>query len=67
MKNKISFTQALRHIIQLVSFVAFPGLFIVILHSVSSIYQSILGGSFSLSSQASSLITLLAVIPVTVL
>lgn len=61
------FTPFIRHIAQIISFVAIPGLFIVTLNSVGSIYLSVIHGTFSWSSQLSSIITLLAVMPVTII
>lgn len=64
--NKYSVTQIIRHIIQLVSFIAIPGLFNLTLHSIRSVYRALISGTFSLSALGPALVTLLAVIPVTV-
>lgn len=67
MKNrKYSITQIIRHIIQLVSFILFPGLFILIWNSIEIIYKSILSGTFTLSSMMSQILILIAIIPITV-
>lgn len=64
--NKCSVRQIIRHIIQLASFIAIPGLFILTLHSIRSVYRALISGTFSLSAQGPALVTLLAVISVTV-
>ena len=63
----MSKTQIIRHIIQLLAFLVFPGLFILILSSFGIIIDAFLKWSFSLAELAVPLITLIAVIPVTVL
>lgn len=65
-KKKYSITQIIRHIIQLVSFILFPGLFILTWSSIETIYKSILSGTFTLSSMMSPILTLVAVIPITI-
>ena len=67
MSKKKKALQYLRHLIQLLAFLVSPGLFILILSSIESIYKAILTGTFSLSGMAYPLITLAAVIPLTVL
>lgn len=64
MKSK---TQIIRHIIQLLAFLVFPGLFILILSSFEIILDAFLKWSFSLAELAVPVVTLIAVIPVTVL
>ena len=64
-KKKVSLTQVIRHIIQLGSFIIIPALFILAFNSVKSIYLAILDKTFSFSSQSSSILTLIAIIPVT--
>ena len=60
-KKKIATTQLLRHIIQLVAFILFPGLFISTFAAIRDVYTALINGSFSLSAQAESLLVLLAV------
>lgn len=68
MKNKkYSVTEIIRHIIQLAAFIAMPGLFILTLNSIRSVYRALISGTFSIASQSASILILLAVIPVTVL
>ena len=66
-KKKISITQILRHIIQIAAFIISPGLFILTLSAIESVYKAIITASFSLSVLAIPLIVLVAVIPITVL
>ena len=48
MKNKkILITQIIRHIIQLLSFIIFPGLFILLLSSIETIVKALIGGSIT--------------------
>ncbi|MBR6477872.1 MAG: 4Fe-4S binding protein [Lachnospiraceae bacterium] len=67
MKVKKKTTQYLRHLIQFLAFIVSPGLFILILSSIESIYKAILTGTFSLYGMAYPLVTLVAVIPITIL
>ena len=64
--RKYSITQIIRHIIQLVSFILFPGLFILTWNSIEIIYKSILNGTFTLNSMTSQILILVAVIPITI-
>lgn len=66
-KKKPPVTRYIRRIIQVVSFVLLPGLFISVFSAIRSIYTAIIAGGFSMSAQAADLLVLLAVIPVTVL
>lgn len=65
-KTKYSITQIIRHIIQLASFILFPGLFILTWSSIEIIYKSILAKTFTLNSMISPILTLVAVIPITI-
>jgi uncharacterized protein with FMN-binding domain/NAD-dependent dihydropyrimidine dehydrogenase PreA subunit len=68
MKNfKWSITQIIRHIIQIISFILFPGLFILAWNSIESIYTSILGGTFTFQGMLSQILILLSIIPITFL
>lgn len=64
--KKYSITQITRHIIQLLSFILFPGLFILTWNAISSIYRAILEGTFTLSSMTLPILILIAVIPITI-
>ena len=65
-KTSYSITQIIRHIIQLASFILFPGLFILTWSSIEIIYKSILAKTFTLNSMISPILTLIAVIPITI-
>ena len=64
---KINKTQVIRHIIQLISFILYPGLFIITWNSIGTIYKLIITGSISLSTIKSPLLMLFAVIPITII
>lgn len=66
-KNKISITQIIRHIIQIISFIVFPGLFILALSSIETIIKALIGGTITFSSLLYPLLVLLAIIPITML
>ena len=66
-KNKIWVTQIIRHIIQIISFIVFPGLFILTLSSIETIIKTLIVGSISFSSLLYPLFVLLAIIPITIL
>ena len=65
--QSISVTQVVRHVIQAVSFLLMPGLFILALGSFKGIWQAILSGSFTWTAMGAHLLTLLAIIPITAL
>lgn len=67
MKKKISKTQVIRHIIQLIAFVLFPGLFITAFMAIRDIYTAIIGGSFVAAAYADQILLLVAILPVTIL
>ena len=66
-KPKISATQAVRHLIQLLAFVLMPGLFISAFGAVKDVSAALLGGTFSIDALSFQILLLLAVIPVTAL
>ena len=66
-QKKADITQIIRHIIQGIAFVLFPGLFYMIYIAFKSIYTALATGSFSWRYNVSDVALLLAVIPVTML
>ena len=66
-QKKLDITQIIRHIIQGIAFILFPGMFYLIYLAFKSIYMSLITGSFSWDYNASDVGLLLAVIPVTIL
>lgn len=67
MKKKISITQVIRHIIQLIMFILFPGLFITTFLAVRDIYMAVIGGSFHISAYSNQLLLIIAIFPITIL
>lgn len=65
--KKITTKQMLRFLFQIISFILLPGLFITIFSSIRNVYESILQGSFSLSTLSYQLWVLIAIIPITIL
>jgi uncharacterized protein with FMN-binding domain len=65
MKKKLSPIQIVRAVIQLISFVTVPALFITIFSSIGSIIMSIIGGSFVFTEHLGSIILVLGVFLVT--
>lgn len=66
-KKKISKTQIIRHGIQLIAFLLYPGLFIKTFAAAGDIYKAILNHSFELSAYTNQLLLLLAIFPITIL
>ena len=66
-KERFSYTQIIRHIIQLLSFIIFPGLFILLLSSIETIIKTLIGGNITFDSVKSPILVLLSVIPITIL
>ena len=60
-------TQLLRHGVQLISFLLFPGLFLTVFNALRDVIIALFTGTFALSALSGSLLTLLAVLGVTVL
>lgn len=67
MKKKISITQVIRHIIQLIMFILFPGLFITTFLAVRDIYTAVIEGSFNVSAYSDQLLLMIAIFPITIL
>ncbi|MBO4876458.1 MAG: 4Fe-4S binding protein [Ruminococcus sp.] len=67
MKNKIHPIQTVRTIIQLISFVTVPALFITVFSSIGGIITSVISGSFVLNENLGRIILVLAVFLVTLL
>lgn len=67
MKRKISTRQIFRHVIQLISFFLFPGLFIMTYSSIKSVVMAIVDGRFSFDTLSGDIAIMVAVIPITIL
>ncbi len=65
--SSFKLTQITRHLIQAVSFVLMPGLFILALGAFKGIWQAVLAGNFTWAAMGTPLVTLLAVVPITAL
>lgn len=66
-QKKISKIQIIRHLIQLVAFILFPGLFINIFAAIREIYMAILAGSFQWTAYATQIFLLIAIFPITII
>lgn len=66
MISKIKKIQIFRHITQIVSLFALPGLYLLALEQLKSIYQMIIGGNFDFLSAATSSIELITIIVSTI-
>ena len=66
MVSKIKKIQIFRHITQIVSLFALPGLYLLALEQLKSIYQMIIGGNFDFLSAATSSIELITIIVSTI-
>lgn len=66
-RSKFPVTQWIRHAVQLVAFLLFPGLFISVFGALRDIIESIVTLSFSLQSEGTQLLILIAVFPITIL
>ncbi len=64
-KNRI--TQWLRHIVQIISFILYPGLFILAWESIGFIYKAIITGNFSIAALLSPISVLAAVFPISII
>ena len=60
-------TQLLRHGVQFLSFLLFPGLFLTVFNAIKDVVTALFAGTFALSAMTGSLVTLMAVLGVTVL
>ena len=65
--QKTNKTQLLRHGVQLLSFLLFPGLFLTVFNALRDVVVALVSGTFAFSALSGSLITLAAVLGVTVL
>lgn len=66
--NKKSFvTQLIRHLVQLVAFILFPGLFIMVFSSIRDIFIALVDGSFSVSALLLQIIIVFTVFLITIL
>lgn len=65
--KKPSTVQIVRAVVQLVSFIIAPGLFITIFSSIGEIWKAVLGGSFTLEEYGMRLVLLAAVFGITVI
>ena len=66
-RRKLHVTQWIRHAIQLVAFLLYPGLFISVFDALRDIIQSIVTLSFSLQDDGPQLLVLIAVFPITII
>lgn len=64
---KINKTQIIRHIIQLTSFIIYPGLFIIFWNSFGALYKLLIAGNITLNGLLSPILVLLVIIPITVI
>lgn len=67
MKRKPTITQITRHLIQLISFILLPGLFIYVFSAIGNIYTSLIGGTFAFEKQWDEILLLGVVLAVTAL
>ena len=65
--RKTDKTPLLRHMVQLMSFLLFPGLFLTVFNALRDVVMALVTGTFALSALSGSLVTLLAVVGVTAL
>lgn len=66
-RKKFPVSQWIRHAIQLVAFLLFPGLFISVFGALRDLIESIVTLSFSLQTEGTQLLILIAVFPITIL
>ncbi len=60
-------TQIIRYIIQLISFILLPGLFILTWNSIKVLFIALINNTFTLDTMLIPILTLVAVIPITML
>ena len=65
--RKTNTTQLLRHTVQLISFLLFPGLFLTVFNALKDVVTALVTGTFAISALSGSLVTLAAVAGVTAL
>lgn len=67
MKRNLSAIQLLRHIVQFISFILFPGLFIMAYSSIKAIVMAMVHSTFSFEALSSDIAIVVAVLPITIL
>ena len=69
MKNitKDKVTQIIRHVVQLISFIIYPGLFALCFNSIGVVYQLIITGTASIATLLSPILILAAIIPISII
>jgi uncharacterized protein with FMN-binding domain len=65
--QKTNKTQLLRHGVQFLSFLLFPGLFLTVFNALRDVVVALVGGTFAFSTLSGSLVTLAVVLGVTIL
>jgi polyferredoxin len=65
MKTRLS--PIIRHIIQILSFIFFPGYFVFVWNALKSVFTALVFGEFVWSTMQSSVLMLISVIPITIL
>ena len=65
--KRISITQTVRHLVQLVAFILFPGLFISTFSALGDIIKALVNGTFSVSTLSVQLITVSGIFMITAL
>ena len=65
--RKTNKTQLLRHGVQFLAFLLFPGLFLTVFNALKDVIVALLTGTFALSAVSGSLVTLTVVLGVTIL
>ena len=65
--GRLDKTQLLRHGVQLISFLLFPGLFLTVFHAIRDVVMALVNGTFAFASASGSLATLVVTLGVTAL
>ena len=65
--GRLDKTQLLRHGVQLISFLLFPGLFLTVFHALRDVVMALVNGTFAFASASGSLATLVVTLGVTAL
>lgn len=66
-KQKVSKVQIIRYMVQLISLVLFPGLFILTYSNIKSLYIAIITGSFSIQGMIPVVLNLVTIIGITII
>ncbi|MCF0229228.1 MAG: FMN-binding protein [Parasporobacterium sp.] len=66
-KYKVAVIQIVRHIIQLIAFILFPGLFIITYSAIKNTVVTLISGSFTFAANGSDLILAAAILIITIL